>query len=69
MLSDSIDGIYFIFSALGIWVLYRAIRAGEFESMYGEKLSIRRAENPILFWGQAIVIFAIVGLLIWAGVT
>lgn len=64
---DNFDAIYVVLSALIFWVLYHALRSGRFGSVYGEKLSINRAENPYLFWGQALIVFLVGLLLAWAG--
>lgn len=67
MISNSFDAIYIALAAIIFWALFRGIRAGEFGSAYGEKLSINRATNPFLFWAQALVVFATGVLLAWAG--
>lgn len=55
-----------VFSAvlclLCLFVVIRGIKQGRFDSVYGEKLSLRRRHEPIAFWSQALIIVATAAL-------
>lgn len=69
MFGSTIDFFYASIGLLILYALIHGLKSGRFGSAYGEKLSIERKDNPVLFWSQAGLMLGVFGLLAWAILT